>query len=480
MGKPAPFWAVGLAAVLVAYGNQFAFSQENAADGPESSPTPATSPAVNSKKSVPAYRAPTVAEITEVLQRVHGRLNEVPVRIVVRKTRKEVTDFSEPMAGLATDPGPEGKFGQFHYGMGVIHSGMLNAFDVTGDKRFADYSVRSFQFFADHLGEFEAWQSSSAETGRNSLSTTQPVRINNPFRVLLKPGSLDDCGAMATAMIKARAIGLGPDLKSVIDRAVDYVHARQFRLPDGTLARKSPIADSVWADDMYMGVCILAQAGKMTGDSMYFDEAAKQVLQIASRLYVPEKKLMTHGWNSDNPDFHPKYYWGRANGWCMMAMAELLSVLPEDHASRPAILNTFRRLAEGIASVQAGNGLWHQMLDRTDSYTETSASAMFTFALARGVDRGWLDGSSYGPVAQAGWNGLVSRIDENGRIVGTCVGTNYANDYIYYYSRPSADDIHGYGPVLLAGSEMIRLQRTPKFRIRGPGGGLPVSFSKIK
>jgi hypothetical protein len=146
MGKPAPFWAVGLAAVLVAYGNQFAFSQENAADGPESSPTPATSPAVNSKKSVPAYRAPTVAEITEVLQRVHGRLNEVPVRIVVRKTRKEVTDFSEPMAGLATDPGPEGKFGQFHYGMGVIHSGMLNAFDVTGDKRFADYSVRSFQF----------------------------------------------------------------------------------------------------------------------------------------------------------------------------------------------------------------------------------------------------------------------------------------------------------------------------------------------
>jgi len=90
---------------------------------------------------------------------------------------------------------------------------------------------------------------------------------------------------------------------------------------------------------------------------------------------------------------------------------------------------------------------------------------MFTYALARGVNRGWLDAAAYGPVAQAGWNGLTTRISNQGHITGTCIGTNYADDYVYYYNRPFVDDVHGYGPVLLAGSEMIHLLENKNFKI---------------
>ena len=85
----------------------------------------------------------------------------------------------------------------------------------------------------------------------------------------------------------------------------------------------------------------------------------------------------------------------------MVAMAELLSVMPEDHPDRAKVLEIFQRGARGAAETQGGTGLWHQLLDRTDSYLETSASAMFTFAIARGVNRGWLP-PSYAPVAQTG------------------------------------------------------------------------------
>jgi hypothetical protein len=81
------------------------------------------------------------------------------------------------------------------------------------------------------------------------------------------------------------------------------------------------------------------------------------------------------------------------------------------------------------------------------------------------VNRGWLDASAYGPVAMAGWNGLSSRISDDGRIAGTCIGTSYADDYIYYYARPETDDLHGYGATLLAGSEMIRLLKNDRFKI---------------
>ena len=152
-----------------------------------------------------------------------------------------------------------------------------------------------------------------------------------------------------------------------------------------------------------------------------------------------------------------------------MSLVELLDVLPQDHPLRGRILQLFQAHAQALASLQAGDGLWHQMLDRTDTYTETSCSAMFTYALAKGVNHGWLDPAAYGPVALEGWNGLSTRVDDQGHITGTCIGTGYADDYVYYYHRPAVDDIHGYGPVLLAGSEDNPLPEespVPKLRRR--------------
>ena len=144
---------------------------------------------------------------------------------------------------------------------------------------------------------------------------------------------------------------------------------------------------------------------------------------------------------------------------------ELLEVLPENHAQRSEIIKQLELHARGVAEVQSGAGLWHQMLDRDDSYLETSCTAMFSFAMARAVNRGWLNASSYGPVAVIGWNSLAGRISADGKVDGTCIGTSYADDAMYYYHRPATDDIHGYGPVILAGAEMIRLVKNDRYTI---------------
>jgi rhamnogalacturonyl hydrolase YesR len=142
-----------------------------------------------------------------------------------------------------------------------------------------------------------------------------------------------------------------------------------------------------------------------------------------------------------------------------MATAELLSVLPEDHQQRQAVLAIFRRAVQGVASVQGGTGLWHQLLDKTDSYLETSASAMFTFAVARGVNRGWIP-HTYAPVAQAGWRALEARVRADGQVEGICVGTTAAYDAVYYYNRPTdLKAMQGYGPMLMAGAEVMAMLR---------------------
>ncbi|HKE96837.1 MAG TPA: glycoside hydrolase family 88 protein, partial [Povalibacter sp.] len=268
---------------------------------------------------------------------------------------------------------------------------------------------------------------------------------------------------------------LGKELRPWIDNYVRFVSSGQYRLRDGTLARNRPLPDSLWLDDLYMSVPCLAQAGKLTGDRRYFDDAARQILQFADRMFVKERGVFMHGWVQGMQQ-HPVFPWARANGWAIMAMVELLEVLPEDHRDRDRILALYRAHAAGLAAAQGHAGLWHQLLDRRESYAETSASAMFVYAIARGINRGWLDPLAYGPVVSLGWNAVATKVNDKGQVVGTCVGTGMGWDPMFYMYRPvHVLAAHGYGPLLLAGAETIALYRTqPNVAIHDGG----VQFGK--
>jgi len=135
-----------------------------------------------------------------------------------------------------------------------------------------------------------------------------------------------------------------------------------------------------------------------------------------------------------------------------------LDVLPENHPGRDKILSLFKAHIRGLAACQSGDGFWHQLLDRNDSYPETSATAIYTYCIAHAINKGWIDPLAYGPVAVLGWHAVASKVNQAGEVEGTCVGTGMGFDPAYYYYRPVYKyAAHGYGPVLLAGGEMIGL-----------------------
>lgn len=141
-------------------------------------------------------------------------------------------------------------------------------------------------------------------------------------------------------------------------------------------------------------------------------------------------------------------------------------LLPENHPDRPKILALLKAHVKGLANYQSGSGFWHQLLDREDSYLETSATAIYTFAIARAINRGWIDGLAYAPMALLGWNAVATKVSEKGQVEGTCVGTGMGFDPAFYYHRPiSPFAAHGYGPVILAGSEVITLLKNKAFEI---------------
>ena len=405
------------------------------------------------------YEVPTEDSIRENLHRVGQYIDtNCPIRWVDLDTKERI----EPGSFDVTNPGLEyGLFSLISYEWGVTYAGALRAAEVTGDSFFFDYAkarLETIEAIGSYYLEKEPDQRPKRWIGGR----------------LISPHSLDACGAMTAALIKAKTAGIGEHLETFIVPSIHYISEEQKRLEDGTLARDRPLPDSLWLDDLYMSIPALAQMGKMTGETKYLDDACRQIIQMSERMYVPELGLYRHGWVKDMQP-HPTFPWGRANGWTIMAMTELLSVLPEEHAQFETVLALYRRHLQGIVAHQGISGFWHQLLDRPETYEETSATAMFVFAMARGINRGWIDESVYGPPAILGWNAVTTQIGENGAVNGTCVGTGIGWDAAFYALRPTSPyAAHGYGPVLFAGSELLEMLQKLGEEVSFHDGGIHV------
>jgi rhamnogalacturonyl hydrolase YesR len=191
-----------------------------------------------------------------------------------------------------------------------------------------------------------------------------------------------------------------------------------------------------WIDDMYMITSLQAQAYRATKDKIYLDRAAKEMAAYVDRLQKPNG-LFYHAESSP-------FYWGRGNGWVAAGFTELLSELPTDHPDRPKILDGYKKMMAALLKYQSKDGMWRQLIDKEESWAETSSTGMFTFAFATGVRRGWLPEAEYKEPAKRAWVALCSYIDENANVREVCEGTNKGPDEPYYLNRRRwTGDMHG-------------------------------------
>ncbi len=388
------------------------------------------------------YGIPQQKDIQSVLERVLVFLEEsTPTQVLDGKTQQVLSDYSRIDADARLQ---QGAFRLASYEWGVTYMGMLSAGQALSNQRFTDYTLDRFRFLAETAPYF-----------RQQMEAGRPM--DSQMRQMLQPAALDDCGSMCAALIKAAPLMPDTDLKPLINNYVDYIMRKQSRLSDGTLSRNRPFFNSVWLDDLFMSLPALVQMGRYGSDKRYYDEACRQFKLFAEKMFVPGQGLFRHAW-VQGMDSHPDFFWGRANGWALMTLVEILEVLPESHPQRAYLLDMLRAQIKALAALQSPEGLWHQLLDRNDTYLETSASAIFCYAFAKAINRGWVDAQAYGPAVLLAWNAVAAKVDAQGMVQGTCVGTGMAFDPAFYAHRPvSPYAAHGYGPVLLAGAEVLRL-----------------------
>ncbi len=211
-----------------------------------------------------------------------------------------------------------------------------------------------------------------------------------------------------------------------------------------------PSSPDFRVEDMFCNSAVLGRAYRMTQESRYLDLMTTLLVDCGTQQ---ENGLFWHCRNAP-------YFWSRGNGFAALGFAEALTYLPDDHPSRPAVLEMHLRHLDAMSRFQLPSGMFSELIDFPGSFQEFTATCQVGYALARGMRRGWLDGS-HREMLELAWRGVSERIDDTGNVVDACISTGVQESAPDYLNRPAVfgfDDRSGSMSLWFA-VEVERLRR---------------------
>ena len=357
----------------------------------------------------------------------------------------EATDWSVRMADsvLARNPIMAQRWA---YEWGVTLEGIAQVWQRTGDTRYFDFIKHNIDEFVQPDGSIHTYR----------IDEYNLDQINTGRQLFLLWHETGDSRYEAAIQLLRHQLETHP------------------RTEQGGFWHKNIYPQQMWLDGIYMQGPFYVRYGVEFDEPAIFDDLTAQIILIEQHARDPQTGLLYHAWDSskqqrwaDPETGCSPHFWGRAIGWYMMAIPDVLDYLPADHANRDRLIEIFNTTAEAITRVQdPTSGLWFQVLDhpkREGNYLEASASSMFVYGLAKAARQGY---GQHLETARRGLEGLITHlidVDDQGLVnlnqvcsVAGLGGNPYRDgSYDYYISEPAvSNDFKGIGPFIMAHNEL--------------------------
>ncbi len=335
----------------------------------------------------------------------------------------------------------------FGYSQGVGCCAMLKMWKATGDRTYFDYVEKWLDNLILEDGSIHRYDRSAYN-----------LDFINSGKVLF------DC---------YRETG-----KQKYRRAMDVLIKQlkdQPRTCDGGFWHKLRYQHQMWLDGLYMASPFLSQFGAEFNQPEWIDEAVKQIKLCHLHTYDAKTGLYHHAWDesrtqrwADPETGHSPNFWGRSIGWWFMALVDNLDFIPEDHPDRAFVISLVQGLADTLPKYQDKNGLWYQVIDcpkREGNYPEASVTTQCMYAIAKAVNKGYID-ASYRQYAEKAFEGLKSKLlgeNADGSLtltrccaVGGLGGNPYRDGSFEYYigERIRNNDAKATGPFIMGCLEL--------------------------
>lgn len=348
----------------------------------------------------------------------------------------------------------DGKPATWDYEQGLLLLAMERLWHRTGDGAYFRYLQKNIDSFVDEKGGIRTY-------------ARDDFNLDN-----LTPGR---------ALLLLHTETGRPKYRLAADQLREQLR-QQPRLNEGGFWHKQRYPHQMWLDGLYMAQPFLAEYARLF-EPAAFDEIVNQFVWMERNTRDPKTGLLFHAYDESHQQrwADPKTgrspnFWGRSIGWYAMALLDVLEYVPQNHPRRAELTAIFKRLAPAILAVQdQKSGGWYQLPalpNEKGNYLESSATAMFVYALAKGHRLGLLDAPALA-AARRGYGYLTSQAletDEAGLVhltktvsVGGLGGTPYRDGSVgYYLSEPlRRDDLKGVGPFILASIELEIADEVP-------------------
>jgi unsaturated rhamnogalacturonyl hydrolase len=238
---------------------------------------------------------------------------------------------------------------------------------------------------------------------------------------------------------------------------------------------KNIYPNQMWLDGLYMGTPFYTRYTVTYEGGKNLDDVAKQFEVVQEHLLDKKAGLPYHAWDESkqipwaniNTGTSPTL-WSRGIGWYAMALVDVLDYYPKNHPKQKVIVRYLNELVENLAKYQDASGLWYQVIDKGNkegNYLESSGSAMFTYVMAKGVEKGYLP-KKYKRLANKAFDGITKKlinVGEDGEIHLTQVCSNFGlggtpfrdGSYEFYTKAAGKEDGSvGVGAFILAAIEL--------------------------
>lgn len=340
-----------------------------------------------------------------------------------------------------------GKRLYFGYAQGVGCLSMLKVWEKTREQKYFDY--------------VEQW----ADTIINAEGEIHQYKLETYNIDYINPGKILFTLYKETKKEK---------YKLAMDRLVAQMKNHP-RTHEGVFWHKLRYPHQIWLDGLYMGDPFLAQYGATFNQPQWIDDVINQFEITHKRTYDYKTGLYYHAYDesknenwADRTSGHSPSFWGRSIGWWFMALVDVLDYVPENHPQREDLIQMIKGLADTLPKYQDQTGLWYQVIDQGDkhgNYLEASASSMFMYAIAKSVNKGYLD-TAYKEIAEKAYRGLMKELivkNDDGTLTLTkcCAvsglgGNPYRDGSFEYYvnERIRDNDSKATGPFIMGCLEL--------------------------
>jgi rhamnogalacturonyl hydrolase YesR len=373
-----------------------------------------------------------------------------PLQISTRLAESEMERRGESLSHGGWDA-MTARPSSWNYTTGLLMQAMDDLSTAAGDRRFADFARRTIDSYL---------------TADGTIRTYAPGEFNIDHI---------NSGKMLQRLWHRHR---DPRYRAAIGALAAQL-AEHPRTSEGAFWHKQRYPHQLWLDGVYMGMPFLAGVGVAEGDDHEVEEAVREFTIARSHLREPRSGLYYHAWDeakkqswADPETGRSHHFWGRGLGWYAMALVDILDVIPPEKTElRAPLLEIIPELAESLVRHQDATGVWFQILDmpgEPGNYREASASAMFTYFLAKAINEGYLP-ASFEPAARKAYAGLVTEFvsvhaDGSFHLTNVCEvgGLGFGRDgsYRYYMSeRVVENDPKGLGPAIMAGLQVAELSR---------------------